>query len=379
MNQLRFLTLLAFILIVAACSATSQPSLKEQTKSQGFPKQNETVLIAWWNVENLFDTFDDPTDDDEFLPSGRRAWTEERLQKKITNLSKVISDLSQSRGKTLPDVMGFCEVEHQALLERLFEDGLKTKNYRYAYFESGDNRGIDVGIAYDASKFTLQSAAKYKVDMGQGERPTRDIIRASLTYKGKTIHYLVNHWPSRLGGQERSEPKRLLAAAALRKVVDSIYASDPKADFVIMGDFNDGPENKSITEVMKASVTHQELASSTGKPEDIPLFNYAKFYPGNGEVKGTIIFSNQWEFIDLCLISKGMTDNYGFYAKEDKLDEPYETRAFNIFQRDYLFEAPDANRRGRLKDLYRTYGSGNKYLGGFADHLPVFIEVYVAP
>ena len=212
--------------------------------------KNDTLFVAHWNVENLFDNIDDPkTKDEEFLSSGTKEWTDERLDKKLYNLSRVIRSMNNNNG---PDLLGVCEVEHQFLLDTLINKYLSDKSYKTAYLESPDGRGIDNGIIYNTKVFSLLDIKGHIVDIGAGSS-TRLILEGVLLLNQKdTIYFFVNHWSSRRGGEDESEPKRISTAKKLRNEVESIFTKNYKSNVVIVGDFNDEPTNISITEYLKA-------------------------------------------------------------------------------------------------------------------------------
>ncbi len=328
---------------------TSKPTAKTESSNR--------FLIAWWNVENLFDTIDDPTQDDDFTPSGKYKWTEERLDYKFKQLSTVIRDLAQSRNYTLPDIMGFCEVEHQYLLDTLFQKHLNAKSYRVVYYESPDPRGIDVGIAYNSAKFELLDSKPHRVNLGQGS--TRDILEAKFSSGGKVLYVFANHWSSRRGGEEASEPRRIVAAQTLRARLDEILAQDSTADVIMLGDLNDEPTNNSVSKTLRAiGDLNQVLASSDGM-----LYNFMAVYQGIG----TYYYQNHWERIDHAIVSKGLFDNKSFSVI---------LNSFSVFHKTYMFER---DRDGKPTEKpFRTF-AGQRYLGGYADHLPILLEISLLP
>ncbi|RPI71443.1 MAG: endonuclease, partial [Ignavibacteriales bacterium] len=193
--MIRFILLFVLVLMLLSGSET-------------LPQNNsDTISIAFWNLENLFDISDDPDkDDDEFLPSGSKEWTAERLDKKLYNLSRVIRSMNNDRG---PDILGVCEVEHQHLLDTLVTKFFNDKNYKTSYLESPDNRGIDNGLIYNADLFTFLSVKGDTVKLNDGY-PTRLVLNVNLiTRDNDTLYVYVNHWPSRRGGEAESEPDRV--------------------------------------------------------------------------------------------------------------------------------------------------------------------------
>ncbi|MGQ9804853.1 MAG: endonuclease/exonuclease/phosphatase family protein [Chlorobiales bacterium] len=340
--RLRFYLFIFFSALFFSC-ATTKPTA---TPSNQF-------LVAWWNVENLFDTIDDPTQDDDFTPSGKYKWTEERLDYKFKQLAVVMRDLAQSRNYTLPDIMGFCEVEHQHLLDTLFQKHLNAKSYKMVYYESPDPRGIDVGLAYDADKFMLIDSRKHKVALDGGA--TRDILEAKFSHQGHTLYVFANHWPSRRGGEEASEPRRIAAAQTLRNRIDELLAQDSTVDVIMLGDLNDEPSNNSVSKILRAiGDLNQVLASSDGT-----LYNFMATYQGIG----TYYYQNHWERIDHAIVTKGLFDSRGFSVVPN---------SFTAFHKPYLFERKKDGKP--TEKPFRTY-AGQRYLGGYADHLPILLEI----
>lgn len=336
-----------------SCSNTRQTATPLASASA----TSSRFLVAWWNVENLFDITDDPTQDDDFTPSGKYKWTEERLDYKFKQLSVVISDLAESRNYMLPDIMGFCEVEHQHLLDTLFQKYLSAKAYKVVYFESPDPRGIDVGIAYDADKFTLIDSRKHKVALDGGT--TRDILEAKFSIKGNVLYVFANHWSSRRGGQEASEPRRMVAAQTLRNRLDEILTQDSTADVIMLGDLNDEPMNNSVSKTLRAvGDLNRVLTSSDGT-----LYNFMAAYEGIG----TYFYQNHWERIDHAIVTKGLLDNRSFSVVPN---------SFTAFYKPYMFER-DKDGKPTEKP-FRTY-AGQRYLGGYADHLPILLELELNP
>lgn len=327
------------------------------TKPTATTTPSNQFLVAWWNVENLFDTIDDPTQDDDFTSSGKYKWTEERLDYKFKQLSIVIRDLAQSRNYTLPDIVGFCEVEHQHLLDTLFQKYLNAKAHKVIYYESPDPRGIDVGIVYNSEKFSLLDSRKHKVELGQGS--TRDILEAKFSAQGKVLYVFANHWSSRRGGEEASEPRRIVVAQTLRHRIDELLAQDSTADVVVLGDLNDEPSNNSVSKTLRAiGDLNQVLASNDGA-----LYNFMAAYQGIG----TYFYQNHWERIDHAIVTKGLFDNRSFSAVPN---------SFTAFYKPYMLER-DKDGKPTEKP-FRTY-AGQRYLGGYADHLPILLEIKLNP
>lgn len=319
----------------------------------------DTLFAASWNLENLFDTVNDSLkDDEEFLPDSIKHWDNEKLEKKLYNLSRVIHSMNEGRG---PDILGVVEVEHQALLDSMtkFFPGM---NYTSAYLESPDNRGIGNGLIFRSDLFNVISVTGDTVHLPDGY-PTRLIFGVTLLDKtNDTLHIFVNHWPSRRGGEQESEINRIKAAEVLKKNVDRILAVNPGSFIIIMGDFNDEPTNNSILNTLKAEPILCDTVKG-GFSEDTSkgLFNLA--YELYNEGLGTYKYKNDWNMLDQMIISDELLIG-------DKLH--YLCGSFTIYKPEFIVE-----QTGKYAGSpFPTYG-GNKYLGGFSDHFPVTAKFIV--
>ena len=318
-------------------------------------QKSDTLFVAHWNVENLFDNIDDDkVIDEEFLSDGTKEWTDERIEKKLYSLSRIIRSMNDNAG---PDLLGVCEVEHQYLLDSLVNNYLSDKFYKVSYLESPDGRGIDNGIIYNSKIFTLLYIKGYETKFSDGY-DTRLVLLGSFLFEKKdTIHFFVNHWPSRRGGEEESQPRRIKVANTIRKVVDSLLIVNNKSKIVIVGDFNDEPTNISITETLKAqpffcdSINHDKLS------EDVTtnLFNtsYKAWFDG----MGSFFYQSDFNMLDQIIISKDLLLGS---------DIKYVCNSFEVYK-PYLM----VTRTGKFKGApFPTYG-GARYLGGYSDHFPV--------
>jgi predicted extracellular nuclease len=320
----------------------------------------DTLVVAFWNLQNLFDTIDDPQkDDEEFLPSGKLEWTNDRLDKKNYNLARVIRSMNNNKG---PDILGVCEVENQAVLDAMIKKFLPDLNYKTAYIESPDNRGIDNGLIYKSDKFKLLNIQADTVHLSDGY-PTRLILGVNLlTDKNEKLTVFVNHWPSRRGGQDKSEPNRIAAALTLRNAVDSIFASDPESKIIIIGDFNDEPVNYSLVENLKAQpLICDSTVSGLTIDSKSNLFNlsYEEFNSGNGSYK----FQDDWNMLDQIIVSSSLITNVDF---------KYLCNTFQVYKPEFL-----VTHSGKYAGTsFPTYG-GRRYLGGYSDHFPILAKFLV--
>jgi endonuclease/exonuclease/phosphatase family metal-dependent hydrolase len=259
----------------------------------------DELYFACWNVENLFDLEDDPQVelDEEFTPRGPRQWSAERLERKLKNLAAAIGKMNQGRG---PDVLGLCEVENRKIAEMLLAKLAPLgRKYEIVHQDSPSDRGIDCALLYDAGVFGLAEAKFHFVDADKA----RDVVEARLRRNDADLFVFVNHWPSR----NNDEWQRVAAATVLRKRVDEILGADPKADMVMMGDFNDEPENVSVKEHLRTAASKEKLPPGT-------LYNTtAHLRDAN---KGSFVWDDQWQLIDQIFISPGLLDAAGFRWKE---------------------------------------------------------------
>jgi endonuclease/exonuclease/phosphatase family metal-dependent hydrolase len=337
-KQLKHLSfiILVFVLVLQSCKTT------------------ETATIGFYNVENLFDTKDNPNKiDEQFLPEGDYKWDETRYSNKLDHLADVIAKMSKGES---PDILGLCEVENREVLEDLVNQKLlKSSGYSIVHFESPDARGIDVALLYKSDLFKKKSANKVKLDLAEYGENSRDVLYVELQTKGKnkeTIHLIVNHWPSRREGKAKSEPKRMLAAKTARGIKDEIVAKDPEACIIIMGDFNDEPFDKSILEVVNTTESFDQVSRE-------------KMYNPMARLKqaglGSYNFRGNWNMLDQIIVSEALLDGKGL---------EYEKHSADIFSPDWM------RQHGGKYDQYpnRTFG-GRKYLNGYSDHFPVSIQV----
>lgn len=314
-------------------------------------READTIYAATWNVENLFDTIDETgINDEDFTPEGENQWTEERLKRKFEKLAEVINYMNNGNG---PDLLGVQEVEHKLLLDELNEEYLDEK-YKIVYAESLDKRGIDNGLFYNSDLFELISFDTLRVDLADGWL-TRYILYANLKINNsqQTIHVFVNHWPSRSGGKEKSEPNRIAAALVLKNYTDRIFEKDINANIVVLGDFNDDPTDISVYEILNA----QELECNN------PGMNY--FYNTSlesfKEGRGTYLFRGEWNMLDQIIISRSLVD---------KSDFNYVCGSFEIIKPNFMI-----NKEGQYAgSAIRTFG-GKNYIGGYSDHYPVSIKI----
>jgi predicted extracellular nuclease len=303
----------------------------------------DEFFVVSWNVENLFDLEDDPNIelDEEFTPAAPKRWTAERLERKLNNLATIIKKMNDNRG---PDVLGLCEVENRKVVEMLVEKLAPLgRKYEIVHKDSPSDRGIDCALIYDANHFGLADSAFHFVDAEK----TRDIVEAKLRHTGTDLFVFVNHWPSR----NNDEAQRIKAASVLRARLDEILAADATADVVLIGDFNDEPDNVSIKDHLRAATSDADLPAGS-------LFDSTAVIRAANQ--GTFVWDDQWQLIDHIIISPGLLDESGFRWKRgssQRVEFPE------------LFFHP--NRPGAIPRPSRSYSDNNFHRAGFSDHLPV--------
>ncbi len=225
-------------------------------RGQETAKQYKVACVGFYNLENLFDTEDDPRiRDEEYTPDGRKAWDETKYSNKLTNMAEVIADLgtdvSPQDGLA---VLGVCEVENKRVLEDLVkQEKLKGRDYQIVHFDSPDRRGIDVGLLYQEKYFKVKHAKSYELKFKDNpDYKTRDQLVVTGDMDGEDVTIIVAHWPSRSGGQSASQPRRIEAANLGRSIIDSLLTDNPAAKIILMGDLNDDPSNKSVKTYISA-------------------------------------------------------------------------------------------------------------------------------
>lgn len=314
------------------------------------------TCVGFYNLENLFDTLVDPDTNkilqEDFTPVGYKNWNTPKYLEKLDHLSTVIAQLGTDVNPDGPAVLGVSEIENKDVLEDLVAtEKLKDKNYQIVHYDSPDRRGIDVGLLYQPKYFELESSINIPLKIeGKDDFYTRDQLLVTGKLNGERIHFIVAHWPSRRGGEKKSEPLRKAAAALGKKIIDSIQEKDPEAKVIYMGDLNDDPVDESLKKVM-----HGKHKKSQVEEDD--LFNAMYDFYKKGI--GTLAYRDNWNLFDQILmtpplISEGL-DSYKFY------------KAF-IFNKTFLLQQD-----GKYKGYpWRSYGGPN-YIGGYSDHFPVYV------
>ena len=318
-------------------------------------KEYQVTCIGFYNLENLFDTEDDPNIfDEDFTPSGKRLWTEDLYTEKLGNMAKVIAELGTELTPDGIAILGVSEIENRKVLEDLVaEEQLKNRDYQIVHFDSPDKRGIDVGLLYQAKYYevTNSKAIPLMIYDDKEERIfTRDILLVSGNFQGEPLHILVNHWPSRRGGEKASAPLRNAGADRCKLIIDSLKQIDANAKFMPLADLNDDPVSPSVKKHLAAQSDLKKL-----KKGDLfnPMYKYYK------KGIGTLAYRDAWSLFDQIILTESLTN------KKQKGFQYYRT---DIYNKKYLVQ-----KTGRYKGYpYRTF-SGDTYQGGYSDHYPVFV------
>lgn len=346
-------------MLIIFFSCKTQKNIEENVQSIKFEEKNNFYRIMFYNVENLFDTEDDPkTNDEEFTPNGVRAWNDSRLRTKLNNIYKVITAVGTW---DYPIIVGLSEIENRKCLDMLLErTPLSKQNYRIIHYESPDRRGIDVAMLYRHDLFSPFAKKRIPIIWSKniGTGTTRDILLVSGVTKTKdTLHVFVNHWPSRWGGQMETEEKRMYLASIIKHHCDSIIKNQFNANIIVMGDLNDYPTDKSLMNTLKAQTKFDNA-------ENDKLYNLSWYLQ---EIKhlGTHKYDGQWGILDQIIVSGALLNksNNVYTTTEDT----------HIFKEAFLLELDDKYPGDKLN---RTY-VGYKYNGGYSDHLPVYLDLKI--
>ncbi|MDR1654236.1 MAG: endonuclease [Prevotellaceae bacterium] len=319
--------------------------------------ERERYRIVSYNVENYFDVVNDSaTIDEEFLPDGARRWNFSRYKTKQMRIGKVLAAIG---GWNAPQIVGLCEVEsRKSLVDLIRYSGLKSFGYQFVHYDSPDARGVDVALLYRPRQFKLINSKPVHIHFPNApEIRTRDLLLVTGNVpSGDTLHIIVCHLPSRLEGELESENRRIFVAQTIRNQVDSLIDTYKKPNIIIMGDFNDYPDNKSITQVLKAE-------SPSATPQSNKLYNLA--LPLHRAGKGTYKHSGQWGMLDQFIVSGNLlnTEN-DFYTQQADA---------NVFDEKFLLEKDAA---GLGTKPFRTY-NGFAYNNGYSDHLPLFVDFWM--
>lgn len=311
--------------------------------------------IAFYNLENLFDTKNDTLIfDDDRTPAGKDHWTEERYLMKIEQMSKVISEIGSTANTTTPDVIGVCEVENLSVLQDLIAHrNLEPFNYGIIHFDSPDERGIDVALLYKKDAFIPVNFNSHRLllfNLDGKRNYTRDQLIVEGLLDNEKIYFLVNHWPSRSGGEARSRPFRLAAAKLNKRIIDSVRRQDKDAKLISMGDFNDDPVDPSFKKILKVERDYKNLDSLSLYGPMEKLFKKGR---------GSLAYRDKWNLFDQLYMTSNLIND----SKQS-----YSFWKVGIYTPNYLMDT-----KGKYKGYpLRTYAGGS-YVGGYSDHFPIYL------
>ena len=334
------------LLLVGVLSFQSQAQEK---------KKYQVGIIGFYNVENLFDTINQPdVNDEEFTPEGANRYTPQVYLDKLDKLTEVLSQIATDVSPDGFSILGCAEIENKSVLEDLCRHPkLKNRNYQIVHYNSPDVRGVDVAMLYNPKYFTPKFSESLYVELKNADGNlyyTRDILYCSGDYLGETIHIMVGHWPSRRGGEQASAPGRAKAASVCKHKVDSIRAVNPNAKIIVMGDLNDDPTSYSVAKVLNATGKISEAKNDK-------MYNPWTGYYNKGI--GTLAYNDAWNLFDQIIISPAWLnkEQAGFFYKKAV-----------IFKKEFMLQND-----GRFKGYpLRTYDF-NRYVGGYSDHFPTYL------
>lgn len=349
MMLFRKVLVLVSLLLGGACYAFAQ---------QG--KDSLTLRVMSYNVENLFDyEHDNLKDDSEFLPDADRRWNRKKYKRKLNAIACVITAVGEWEA---PALVGLCEVENErALTDLTKRSKLRRQGYRFVMTDSPDERGIDVALLYQPGSFRLVETQFIPVILpSKDDRPTRDILHAVGQLQNlDTLDVFVCHFPSRSGGDKETEPKRMAAAHILKHAVDSLETTRQDAKIIIMGDFNDYPENRSIREGLEVEDAYPALSSYDARKLYHLLAGNAR---GRNDY-GSYRYRGEWGFLDHMIVTGNLLQaSSSLYTVPGKAD---------VYRAKFLL-IPDTRYGGELP--FRNYSGVTYSKKGYSDHLPIYAD-----
>jgi hypothetical protein len=349
------------------------------TKAQNTDTTNShSIIVGFYNFENYYDTTNQiNVADEEFLPNSVKGYNSMRYNNKSAHLARVIAGIGKINNAKGISLLGIAEIENSMVLKKLADEPMiKKYNYQFIHFDSKDSRGIDVALMYQPNHFKPYQYRSYSLTDATHftTYATRDILYVQGELDKTWVHILVNHWPSRRGGENASAEKRMWAARVCKKIMDSIENRDPKAKIMVMGDFNDNPNNKSL--------------------KHLKMYNpFLKlFYRG----MGSMAFRDSWSLFDQILLSanwpmeqekpggrsKKATDtNYAQPAvvntnsKHPTNTTPSSNAFFDlIYYKSIIYRSATlTEQEGKYQGYPKRTWNGDQFNGGYSDHYPAVI------
>ncbi len=310
---------------------------------------NKLIGVAFYNCENFFDTENNPLkDDDEFTPEGKYKYTERIYKQKLHNIARVVKDMGDPKGLA---IIGLAEVENSKVLRDLInEPQIAARKYKYVWYDGPDPRGINVALVYDPVRFRLINSKPVSINIAGtgGKVVTRDALQATGVMGGDTVTVLVNHWPSRRGGDEASAPKRKIAAIVNKNLAEALWKKNSNAKVIVMGDLNDNPDDESVTKTLGAVADKKSVANKG-------FYNpYAAIYNNGG---GTEVYKKKWNLFDQIIVSGSLVQ-----CKNLCYDRA------EVFKPDYIID----KYKGKEGEPYRSF-KGTYWINGYSDHFPVIV------
>jgi len=316
-----------------------------------FAQKNEKEIscIGFYNLENLFDTIDDPEKrDEEYTPEGKNKWNDKKYQDKLFNMAHVISLIGKEGCQEGVSILGVCEIENRKVLEDLVaQPALLNRDLQIVHQSSPDKRGIDVGLLYNPSRFELLESKSFRLNAFKETGDTlftRDQLLVTGLLDKEKVHVIVNHWPSRSGGEKVSRPNRNKAAQLCRSICDSITNTDPDAKILVMGDLNDDPFNDSVKKYIKTKAKKSNMS---------PEYMYNPWEKILTKGYGTLAYRDTWNLFDQIILSNPLVD---------KKTDGYKFLTCKIFKKKFMIQ-----QEGRYK------GYPKRREGGYSDHFPVYL------
>lgn len=314
-------------------------------------KKMQAAGIAFYNLENLFDTIpNNPENRDlEFTPDGKNQWDGRKYWSKIHNMAQAISHFTTRTTPNGPAIIGVSEIENRSVLEDLVADPQISKwNLQIVHHDSPDARGVDVGLLYNPKYFKVENVTNHRLTAIAHR--TRDQMCVVGSLMGQRIAVIVNHWPSRLGGQEQSSPNREAAAELCKTIADSLWRTDPDMGVIIMGDLNDDPQDKSCAKVLSAKRDIKDA-------DDHGFYN--PWWEMLDKGIGTLAYKSQWNLFDQIIVSGNIANG------ADTKWHYYKAMVHNF---DFLKDTQGSRQGYPL----RTFSAGS-FLNGYSDHFPTEI------
>ncbi len=335
-------------------------------------KSERTYIVGFYNLENLFDIYDDPVkNDDEFLPDGSNQWTEVKYWKKIANMAKVIKEMSKENGR-YHTLLGVSEIENRLVLEDLVMDSqIAEANYQIIHYDGPDRRGVDVALLYKPEQFTYLesesipytfsgSSIDFVMSLDEQEYfKTRDILMVRGLIDGEQVAVYVAHLPSRAGDKKGSNQLRDRGGEIMYNHAMKMQEKYPGIKIICMGDMNDNPTDPSMAEYLHGKADVEEVTSTDFFSPFIKLLK---------DGHGSLAYRGVWSIYDLLLVNDALV-----HAPEGtlKISALGKKKYYgHIFRKPFM-----TNQSGQYKDTpYRTF-SGGAFIGGYSDHYPTYIVI----